>query len=243
MRIMTKSRRKFLKRTSLGLLAASAAEAQTSSPPAGAPPAFNTSPAVGPEVSDATFAEAEKLVQVTMTQQQRAMAAKSWRTSMASLYERRTGPRKVRLEPTLAPWSRWNATLPGQTGPVRSRFFRSNRDPGPLPERDEDIAYAPLTRLARWIEKGQLSSVRLTNIYLERLIRFNPTLRCVITMSLTRALAEARQADREIAPDTTGARCTVFHGVRRICSIQPIFRQPTVRSPLETVYRKMMPWW
>ena len=33
----------------------------------GAPTAFNTSNAVGPEVSPATFAEAEKLMQVQMT--------------------------------------------------------------------------------------------------------------------------------------------------------------------------------
>jgi len=43
-------------------------------PTAGAPPAFNTSLAVGPEVSGATFAEAEKLVQVTLSEPQRAIA-------------------------------------------------------------------------------------------------------------------------------------------------------------------------
>lgn len=197
---MAKSRRTFLAYTSLGFLATGSAEPQTATPPAGAPPAFNTSPAVGPEVSPSTFAEAEKLVQTAMTQPQRAMAAESWRTSMAPLYERRTGPRKVELDTTVAPWSQWNPVLPGEkAGPSRNRFLRSNDNPGPLPGNDEQIAYAPVTQLARWIEKRQLTAERLTTIYLERLHRFNPKLRCVITMTADRALAEAKQADREIS--------------------------------------------
>ena len=198
---LMKSRRRFLANTSLGLLSAGISQAQTSNdPPAGAPPAFNTGPAVGPAVSPATFAEAEKLVQVEMKAPERAMAAASWRTSMAALYERRSGPRKVALEPALAPWSQWKAVLPGaEAGPKRSRFIRSRIDPGPLPASDEDIAFAPLTQLSRWIEERQLTSERLTNLYLERLERFNSKLRCVITLTRERALKEAKQADREIA--------------------------------------------
>ncbi|HEX4808377.1 MAG TPA: amidase [Bryobacteraceae bacterium] len=200
---MTKSRRKFLAHASLGLVATASTatgDAQTADQPPGAPPAFNTSPAVGPLVSPSTFAEAEKLVQVTMTKPQRVMAAESWRTSMASLYERRTGPRKVALEPALAPWSQWRAALPGEdAGPAQNRFIRTNIDPGPLPASDEDIAYAPLTQLSHWIEHRQLTSERLTNIYLQRLNRFNSKLRCVITLTRERALAEAKQADLEIA--------------------------------------------
>ena len=41
--------------------------------------------------------------------------------------------------------------------------------------------------------------MRLTQIYLERLERFNPTLRCVITLTRELALAQAKQADAEIA--------------------------------------------
>src|ERR1700734_1991689 len=113
---MSKSRREFLTQTSLGLLAAAAGYRangqQSSALPPGAPPAFGTGPAVGPEVSAATFAEAEKLVQTEMSAAHRAMAAASWRKTMAGLYERRTGPRKITLESTLAPATRWNPVLP-----------------------------------------------------------------------------------------------------------------------------------
>jgi Asp-tRNA(Asn)/Glu-tRNA(Gln) amidotransferase A subunit family amidase len=173
---------------------------QPTEPPAGAPPAFGTGPAVGPEVSTGTFAEAEKLVQIDLATADRAMAAASWRQTMAALYERRTGPRKVALEATLAPYSQWNPVLPGRPGmPAADRFVRSNADPGPLPARDDEIAYAPVTRLSRWIEQRQLTSERLTQIYLRRIDQFDPKIRCVITVTRELALSQARKADAEIA--------------------------------------------
>jgi Asp-tRNA(Asn)/Glu-tRNA(Gln) amidotransferase A subunit family amidase len=201
---MSKSRRQFLAATSLTLLGAAAASlsnAQVSSDlPAGSPSAFGTAPPVGPEVTVSTFAEAEKLVQVELTSTERAMAAASWRQTMAGLYERRTGPRKMALEATLAPASRWDPVLPGQkTLPSRDRFVRSKTDPGPLPANDEDIAFAPVAQLSRWIETRKLSSQKLTNLYLSRLEKFNPKLRCVITLTRELALAQAKQADEEIA--------------------------------------------
>ena len=201
---MSKSRREFLTLTSVALIGAtitgnSRAQAPSGLPP-GAPPAFGAGPAVGPEVSPSTFAEAQKLVQIEMTEPERAQAAGSWRTNMAALYERRTGPRKVALETTLAPATQWNPVLPGmKAGPERDRFVRSNTAPKPLPADDEDIAFASVVQLSRWIEQRKLSSERLTQIYLKRLEQFDPKLRCVITLTRDLALRQAKQADAEIA--------------------------------------------
>jgi Asp-tRNA(Asn)/Glu-tRNA(Gln) amidotransferase A subunit family amidase len=201
---MSKSRRKFLATTSLGLLGAAvarSASAQTvSNLPPGEPPAFGTGPEVGPEVSPATFAEAEKLARVQLTETERTMAAQSWRRTMASLYERRTGPRKVALEATLAPATRWDPLLPGlKSTAQQDRFSRSRADAGPLPARDEDIAFASVTQLSLWIEHRKLTSERLTNIYIDRLQRYDPKLHCVITLTRDLALKQAKQADAEIA--------------------------------------------
>jgi Asp-tRNA(Asn)/Glu-tRNA(Gln) amidotransferase A subunit family amidase len=169
-------------------------------PPPGTPPAFGTAPPVGPEVSPSTFAEAEQLMRVELTSAERAQAAGNWRSAMAPLYERRSGPRRLAIEPTVAPYSQWNPVLPGETaGLQRDRFLWSKVDPGPVPSRDEDIAFAPLSRLARWFEKRELTSTRLTQIYLERLKCFDPKLRCVITLTRDLALAQAKRADQEIA--------------------------------------------
>jgi Asp-tRNA(Asn)/Glu-tRNA(Gln) amidotransferase A subunit family amidase len=184
---------------------------QTKEPPPGTPPAFGTAPPVGPEVSAATFAEAEKLVRVEMSAPERAQAAGNWRSAMAQLYERRTGPRKVEIEPAIAPYSLWNPILPGQhPAPTRDQFIWTRSDPGALPSHDEDIAFAPVTRLARWIETRQLKSERLTRIYLERLKQFDPKLRCVITLTESHALEQARKADQEIA---TGHYRGPLHGI------------------------------
>ncbi len=207
------SRRQFIVQAPLGLLGAAAACNSGNQTPSassssgvpntpGAPPTFGTAPAVGPAVAPATFVEAEKLAQVTMTDPHRAMAASSWRTSMAFLVERRTGPRKVEIDAAVVPGTNWNPALPGQrVGPARDRFVRTSPNPAsaPLPSSDDDIAFAPVTQLSRWIESKKLTSTRLTNIYLGRIQRLDPKLRCIITLTRDGALAQAKQADAEIA--------------------------------------------
>ena len=199
------TRRQFLITAPLGLIGAVSAcrsdtQAAASAPPAGAPPTFGTMPASGPAVTTATFAEAEKLAQVTMTAAEREQAAASWRTSIAAMLERRTGPRKVAISDSVAPATQWNPAIAGTVaGPAHDRFIRSAGAPGPLPATDAAIAFAPVKQLSRWIETRKITSVRLTNIYLERLERFTPTLRCVITLTKEFALAQARKADAEIA--------------------------------------------
>ncbi len=212
---MSKSRRQFLTHTPLALLGAAVASyAQDQKPselPPGAPPAFGTAPPVGPEVTPATFAQAEKLVEVELTTDELAQAAGNWRSAMAPLYELRVGPHKVALEPTLAPATIWNPDLPGEKdGPTRNEFVRSKTDPGPLPGNDEDLAFANVTQLSVWIQQRKLTSERLTKIYLARLEKFNPTLRCVITLTRDSALQQARQADQEI---TAGKYRGPLHGI------------------------------
>jgi Asp-tRNA(Asn)/Glu-tRNA(Gln) amidotransferase A subunit family amidase len=211
------SRREFLAQGSLGLLGAaltaSVAEAeaaaqtpttpQTSAVP-GATPAFGTAVPVGPEVSGETFVEAEKLVQVAMSAEHRAEAAGNWRESMAAVYERRTGPRKVEIGYEEAPATVWNPRLSTPEG--------CKSDAGPevawtskvvnedtLPSSDDAIAFAPVSQLSLMLALKKIKSERLTEIYLERLKRFNPKLNCVITLTEDHALEQARTADKEMA--------------------------------------------
>jgi Asp-tRNA(Asn)/Glu-tRNA(Gln) amidotransferase A subunit family amidase len=211
-----KSRREFLGQLSLAVAGAAVAahgQAQNPSQPAtpGAPPAFGTAPAVGPEVSAATFAQAEKLIQLDFSQAELEQAASNWRMAMAPVYERRVGPHKVAIPEPVAPWSRWDPMLPGQKQlPARNEFVRGDMDPGPLPSRDEDIAFANVTQLSRWIESRKLTSERLTNIYLARIEKYNPELRCVITLTRDHALQQAKQADAEIG---AGGYRGPLHGI------------------------------
>ncbi len=201
---MSRSRREFLQKSSLGLMGAAMAAKtaganQTPTTP-GAPPAFGTAAPVGPAVSVETFTEAEKLVQVEMTPHDLAQAAGNWQQAMAPVYERRTGPRKLAIPENIAPATVWNPTLPGTTsGPARNSFELGSPPVPTLPANDEDIAFAPVTSLSAWIKSRQITSERLTNIYLARLEKYNKQLNCVITLTREHALQQARAADREIA--------------------------------------------
>ena len=154
----------------------------------GAPPAFGTAAASGPPVTAGTFAEAEKLAQVTMSPEHRQQAAGSWRRTLAPYLERRTGPRKVPLPAADAPALVWDPMLPGiAAGPARDRFVRSAGSL-PLASNDDDIAFAPVTRLSRWIESRRLTATRLTNIYLDRIARLDPKVRAEAVDAVVRTV-------------------------------------------------------
>ncbi len=210
---MQKSRREFLTQTTLGVLTALAASRHSTamaapdvpaalppSPPPGTPSAFATAPPAGPEVSASTFTAAEKLVRLELSSAELRQAAASWQVAMAPLYERRTGPKKLPLEENIGPASRWDPRLPGERQvELHRNFVRFESKATRLPQRDEDIAFASVAQLSRWIEQRQLSSERLTHIYLDRLQRFDSRLRCVITLTADLARRQAKQADAEIA--------------------------------------------
>ncbi len=226
------TRRQFLIRAPLGFLTAAAAcrdagtpsEAQTAPATPGAPPTFGTGVGSGPEVSPATFAEAEKLMQVTMTAAERQQAADTWRRSLAPYLERRSGPRKVAIADTDPPAMIWNPVLPGMAaGPARDRFVRSTADAVPLPSSDDAIAFAPVTVLSRWMETRKITSQQLTNIYLGRIERLDGKLRSVITVTREHALARAKQADAEIAAGKyRGALHGIPYGVKDLLDTKDI---------------------
>src|SRR5262245_34808836 len=201
------TRRQFLIRAPLGVLVAAAtlrgqtpAPTPQSTPAPGAPPTFGTGVGTGPPVTPATFAEAEKLTQVTMTPAEREQAAGSWRQSMAPYLERRNGPRKVLITDSDLPAAIWNPVLPGiPVLATRDRFVRSKHADLTLPSSDDEIAFAPVTRLSRWIESRKLTSERLTRIYLTRIERLDPKVRSIITLTRDHALQRAKAADAEIA--------------------------------------------
>jgi len=204
---MARSRRDFIAQSSLGLLGAAIAPQVSAQTPAprqaqtpGAPTVFGTAPPVGPQVSAETFVEAGKLMQIEMQPADLAEAAGNWSQAMAPVYERRVGPRKLAITDADVPATVWNPSLPGvphreQTGAI---YHSAYHIPG-LADRDEDIAFAPITLLGYWIKGRTLTSERLTQIYLKRLKEFQPKLNCVITLTEEHALKQARAADAEIA--------------------------------------------
>ena len=100
---------------------------------------------------------------------------------------------------------------PGGTGALMEKLVRE-RGPaafqrsmfevepwtGDVPSSPSDIAFLPAHRLSALIRERRITSTQLTDIYLERLKRLNPTLLCAVTIMESQARAEAARADEEI---------------------------------------------
>jgi Asp-tRNA(Asn)/Glu-tRNA(Gln) amidotransferase A subunit family amidase len=68
-----------------------------------------------------------------------------------------------------------------------------------LPEHMDDLAFYSIGQLAHLLKTRQITSLQLTEFFLQRLKSYGPTLECVITLTEDLALREARRADAEIA--------------------------------------------
>ncbi|MEO2024031.1 MAG: amidase, partial [Pirellulaceae bacterium] len=99
---------------------------------------------------------------------------------------------------------------PSGTAPI-DRHVKSIGTPKPVrPENDQELAFLPVTDLAALLKARKISSLQLTQIYLDRLKRYDPLLHCVVTLTEELALKQARQADREIA---SGKYRGPLHGI------------------------------
>jgi Asp-tRNA(Asn)/Glu-tRNA(Gln) amidotransferase A subunit family amidase len=67
------------------------------------------------------------------------------------------------------------------------------------PSRIEDLAFATVNQLASLLHARKITSLALTQMYIDRLKRYDPKLHFVITLTEDRALAHAKAADVEIA--------------------------------------------
>jgi Asp-tRNA(Asn)/Glu-tRNA(Gln) amidotransferase A subunit family amidase len=78
-------------------------------------------------------------------------------------------------------------------------MVRSNTRSSTVGRDLDSLAFLPVTQLSRLVESRRVSSLQLTQMYLSRLKRYDPVLKCVITLTEERALKKAREADSEIA--------------------------------------------
>ena len=73
-----------------------------------------------------------------------------------------------------------------------------------LPENREDLAYYSVRELASLIRQRKISSIELTRFFLDRIEQYGDTLEAIITVTRQRALAQARQLDKELENGSNG---------------------------------------
>ena len=119
--------------------------------------------------------------------------------------------RAIPIENAVPPAYVFDPRLPGMAFETKKRRPRYRRAPRRrAPSNLEDAAFWPVSQLAHLLRTRQVSSVELTRMYLERLHRLDPMLKCVVTFTDDLALAQARRADREIK---RGEQRGLLHGI------------------------------
>ena len=150
---------------------------------------------------------AERLVGVTYTREERELMV----DNLDGQIEAARARRALTFENRVPPASRFDPRLPGfRPPPPQAPIRRSTTGPGPLPDSDEDIAYAPVTSLSQWIARGDLTSRRLTEIYLARIEAHAERLECFVTVTPELARAQADAADALLK---AGTRLGPLHGI------------------------------
>lgn len=142
-------------------------------------------------ITTADIAAAEKLTGVCYTPDERSQMLDNIE---AQVLATKAG-RKVPLSNSAPMASRFDPRLPGFEMPRGPDRITTSVVTADLPSDAEDIAFAPLTHLSHWIASGQITSRRLTEIYLRRISTLNPKLHCFATVTNDLALAEADAMD------------------------------------------------
>src|SRR5215471_16155088 len=108
----------------------------------------------------------------------------------------------LHIKNDVAPALLFDPVLPGVRLETERRPLKISAAPsvhGAAPKNLEDVAFDSVRQLAELVRTRKVSSSALTEMYLERLKRYDPTLKFVITLTEDRAKAQSKDADREIA--------------------------------------------
>lgn len=138
--------------------------------------------------------QAEWIAGVTLSPEDRQKVAEQWNRWKRSIDAARRHPLANSVEPAIRfdplPGERATSTGRGQVSVPRRTIQRAGSA--------DDIAFLDLASLGHLLRTKQISSVELTKLYLDRLKKYDPALKCVITLTEERALKQARQADDEL---------------------------------------------
>ena len=194
----------------LAAIAVQSAAAQASGTNSGTAPGVNSFPPITPEMLDAAAAVAG----ILLTANQKTMMLDGVREQRAGLQ----AIRDMHLPNSVAPAVVFDP-MPAQAHEhiTVHEAWRGQRhapatagDVAGLVGNEDKLAFATVKQLGQLLRTRKITSVDLTKLYLARTKRFDPTLHLLITSLDERALAQATQADREIA---AGKYRGPLHGV------------------------------
>src|SRR5256714_583533 len=107
---------------------------------------------------------------------------------------------KMCLASSGSPRNKFDPLPPGKkvAPPLRRAMVRSKATSRAIPSDLDELAFLPVTELSHLVRRQRVTSMQLTQMYLARLKKYDPVLRCVISLTEDRALRQAAAADAEI---------------------------------------------
>ncbi|HID67507.1 MAG TPA: amidase, partial [Roseibacterium sp.] len=157
-------------------------------------------------ITVADIESAERLLGLAYTAQERQQMVGNLDGQIETALARRA----VAIDNSVPMATTFDPRLPGFAMPETTDSLILETQNAPLPDNDTDIAYATLPELAAWIAGRQITSRRLTEIYLARIADLNPKLECFAQVTPELALAEADAMDELSAQ---GTNLGPLHGI------------------------------
>ncbi len=148
------------------------------------------------KVTPQMIRQAEWIAGLTLSDDDHKTVAEGVNRALKAFQAMRVVPLSNDVPPAIAfnpaPW------LPPSTDPVRRGVEPIAQAAPKKPDSTEDLAFLPVTALAALVRARQVTSLELTKLYLERLRKYDPVLRCVVNYTEDLALKQAEHADHEI---------------------------------------------
>lgn len=146
-------------------------------------------------ITRATVAEAERLLGLEFNATERDSMLEGLQNNRSS-YE---SIRRLDIPNVIPPALLFNPVPLDFTFKTEKKPMKTS-DPGEVtvPDDLEKLAFYSVGELAELIRTQRITSVALTRMYLDRLERFGPQLKCVVTLTEALALEQAQRADSEI---------------------------------------------
>jgi len=146
------------------------------------------------KISCRTLSAASHLINLSFTTKERKMMLDDVQKNA----EHYKSLRKTDIPNRIAPAVRFDPFYSCSDLPTKKEKLVLSGQTATLPEDMNELAFYPVTKLSQLIKSGKITSVQLTELYLQRLKEYGPKLNCVITLTEDQALKQARKADREI---------------------------------------------
>lgn len=180
--------------------------------------AFTSIHLLDSEITPQIVGEASKIIGIEFTEAERD----SMISELESNRESYKQIRDLKLENSVPPALHFNPIPPGKTFDTKEHSNNWNiQEDVNLPENRSDLAFYTVRELASLIQQRKISSVELTEFFLDRINKHNDMLEAIVTVTEEQALKQARKMDEELEQGTyRGPLHGIPYGLKDLFAVQ-----------------------